>query len=158
MGVGRAPKSGKDLYMFVNGNVTASIGGVNNISDVPTPVAVTPITMLSWEISTDVGDMTTTTSYTGLLGANERLVVEATPPLSSGVSLLPKNKLRRLVSTNALTAAINAAIQGGYDVVFPSTVGNVTAGSRVGYRVSVVNSLTGQRTYVIEGLTEVVAA
>lgn len=134
----RNPRSGFNLYTELNRNLFNV--GAAAITTLPAKVSFTAITLGA--ITMDASAGTVSIVYAGVLGANETLVFRATPPLSAGRMRVPKNALRNVTVSNAVTP-VNGA---NYTTVF----GAITAatGKVVFYECWIVSTVSGQKSFV----------
>lgn len=162
--------TGKALFQKLNGN-RASLG--LPLLPVPAPpgdvIAVsgpqTPANALA--IDNTTSEVSFLYSLPQALTENNTYVLEATPPVSAGISSPPKNRFRRLSVKNnvappgnsvdsadfAFGGLGNTAIYNAYTVLF----GVPATGSKVFFRIKAINQATGQAspyfaesTFVIE--------
>lgn len=126
-------KSGQQLYIGLNSNL--ELIGQAAIADPPAPVEISSITI-------NIASLTNAAFTLSLSAAttDEYYVIEATQPVSAGRSFL-KNEFRvitTVVGTGSPIAAQN--IFAAYSAKFGAPV----TGQRVGVRVKLINSITGQ--------------
>jgi hypothetical protein len=149
----RNPRSGKALFQQLNGNIVNVSGTLASIiEEVPTkePGGTTTITTVNF--SNDAGDLVAEMVYSGALATNENFVLEATPVLPTGTSKLRVSALRRIGVSTAVSPIDLAPIYGGQFPAVPAV------GDKLGYRVKIVNDVTGESRIAAEGLTVVAAA
>lgn len=149
-GVARTP-SGFQLYKTLNGNLD-SVGATRITTPLP-PAAVTAVTFTVSAYDDTTGP---TAAFTATpLAATTSLLIEATSPYSAGISNVSnKYRIVKVWPTTTTSAVMAAAIAANLVTKFGSSVGMV--GSKVSFRISTVNTATGQSSpysYVTSTLT-----
>ena len=127
--------SGSQLYNMLNDTITSV--GAAPISSPPLKVSFTSIVLGT--LTAASGAPALSLAFTGVLGSDEGLVVNATYGVSPGVTR-PSNF--RKVAYYASTTPAN--LLAGYQGVF----GNPIEGTQIFVEVEIVNELTGQRELV----------
>jgi hypothetical protein len=125
--------TGLQLYVKLNSNL--DIIAATPITDPPLPVALSPFTATV--------NTLTNAAFTLALGAatvDEYYLIEATAPVSPG-RFFVKNEYRVIFSSQGTGAAVAALnIFAAYSAKFGAPI----SGERVGIRVKLINSITGQ--------------
>jgi hypothetical protein len=126
--------SGINLYNRINMNLLNI--GASVITDPPLPSAVQALTTLS--VAASEGGGTINLTFTPALAADSLMVVEATEPLSAGVSFA-KNQFRQIDILN--TADLSPA---GIETPYIAKFGSVPVeGTKIFVRATIIQDLTG---------------
>lgn len=125
--------TGLQLYVKLNANLIGI--GESAMDTPPSPIGISPLTATIATLS----DSAFTASLSAIT-VNESYVIEATAPVSPG-RLFLKNEYRQITTVAGTGSAIAAQnIYAAYGAKF----GDPVTGQRVGLRVKVVSSITGQ--------------
>lgn len=126
--------SGFQYFMSVNRNTFVYSGSTATI--LTPPASAIPAALLTLVAAADSGTAVHTLTYTATpLAALTKLVIEATPQMSKGISFI-KHGLYRQILVSAAAAASPANIAASYLAKF----GALISGKQIAYRVRVVTS------------------
>ncbi len=133
--------SGFNLYCQIN--IALALAGAAGVSVPPLPSEVGYLTSLSATAVSATGVVTLT--FAPAIGANEQLVVEATPSMSAGKSFV-KNQFR-VVNTYGSASVSPLAITSDYAAKFGAPG---EAGQKIHFRCKIIDKTTGLMGAVVQ--------
>lgn len=125
--------SGEQLYLKLN-LVIASVGA-SAISSPPTKATFNDITLGA--LTATAGTPSLSLAFTGTLGGNDYLVVEASPQVSAGIMSSKSVSFKQIAEYQGASPANLLSDYTGF-------FGTLVAGNKIWLRVKQVNELTGE--------------
>lgn len=141
-------RSGLQMFMSANQNIYAT--GNSGIQDAPAWNPPTAPTSLVGAYDDSANTFTASYGATPV-PADTAYVIEASAPVSAGISMLPRSRYK-IISILPETDTSPANIHAEYIAIY----GNAVAGQKIFMRISAVDILTGQRSAYLYAETIVV--
>lgn len=134
------PLTGSALYQKLNLNLVA--GGAATINTVGPPLSLEPSGFDSVTIS--VGGPTANLVNLAATGADDVIIISATPPQSAGRNFIGRPKFRQLAVKASGTAAGNYNFAADYLATFGIAIADLTVGTKIGISVKRISTINGQ--------------